>query len=115
MAISSPKGGGSIISPLVTVISGLGPGEGPLMAQIQPDGSLFFGGNCPFPFTFCQDKQDLRCPSGDCVEDAGDDDPIIVLFGEDNDNQTVTVRDRDSMKQERISLDKVSEHLKKII
>jgi Glycyl-tRNA synthetase (class II) len=39
----------------------------------------------------------------------------ITVDFESLDNQTVTVRDRDSMKQERISLDKVSEHLKKII
>ena len=39
----------------------------------------------------------------------------ITIDFESLDNQTVTVRDRDSMKQERISLDKVSEHLKKII
>ena len=42
--------------------------------------------------------------------------PICITVDfESLDNQTVTVRDRDSMKQERISLDKVSEHLKKII
>ena len=42
--------------------------------------------------------------------------PVCVTVDfESLDNQTVTVRDRDSMKQERISLDKVSEHLKKII
>ena len=39
----------------------------------------------------------------------------ITVDFESLDNHTVTVRDRDSMKQERISLDKVSEHLKKII
>ena len=39
----------------------------------------------------------------------------ITVDFESLDNQTVTVRDRDSMKQERVSLDKVSEHLKKII
>ena len=39
----------------------------------------------------------------------------ITVDFESLDNQTVTVRDRDSMKQERISLDKVSEYLKKII
>ena len=39
----------------------------------------------------------------------------ITVDFESLDNQTVTVRDRDSIKQERISLDKVSEHLKKII
>ena len=39
----------------------------------------------------------------------------ITVDFESLDNQTVTVRDRDSMKQERISLDKVSEHLKKIV
>ena len=39
----------------------------------------------------------------------------ITVDFESLDNQTVTIRDRDSMKQERISLDKVSEHLKKII
>ena len=39
----------------------------------------------------------------------------ITVDFESLDNQTVTVRDSDSMKQERISLDKVSEHLKKII
>ena len=39
----------------------------------------------------------------------------ITVDFESLDNHTVTVRDRDSMKQERVSLDKVSEHLKKII
>ena len=39
----------------------------------------------------------------------------ITVDFESLDNQTVTVRDRDSMKQERISLDKISEYLKKII
>ena len=39
----------------------------------------------------------------------------ITVDFESLDNHTVTVRDRDSIKQERISLDKVSEHLKKII
>ena len=39
----------------------------------------------------------------------------ITVDFESLDNQTVTIRDRDSMKQERISLDKVSEYLKKII
>ena len=39
----------------------------------------------------------------------------ITVDFESLDNQTVTVRDRDTMKQERISLDKISEHLKKIV
>ena len=39
----------------------------------------------------------------------------ITVDFESLDNQTVTIRDRDSMKQERISLDKISEYLKKII
>ena len=39
----------------------------------------------------------------------------ITVDFESLENQTVTLRDRDSMKQERISLDKISERLKKII
>ncbi|MBE76281.1 MAG: glycine--tRNA ligase [Candidatus Marinimicrobia bacterium] len=39
----------------------------------------------------------------------------ITVDFESLDNQTVTVRDRDSMKQERISLDNIAEHVKKII
>ena len=39
----------------------------------------------------------------------------ITVDFESFDNQTVTVRDRDSMKQERISLDNIAEHVKKII
>ena len=39
----------------------------------------------------------------------------ITVDFESLDNQTVTVRDRDSMKQERISLDSIAEHVKKII
>lgn len=39
----------------------------------------------------------------------------ITVDFESLDNETVTVRDRDTMKQERISLDKISEHLKKVV
>jgi Glycyl-tRNA synthetase (class II) len=39
----------------------------------------------------------------------------ITVDFESLDNQTVTIRDRDSMKRERISLDKISEYLKEII
>ena len=38
----------------------------------------------------------------------------ITVDFESLDNETVTVRDRDTMKQERITLDEISEHLKKI-
>ena len=39
----------------------------------------------------------------------------ITVDFESLDNETVTVRDRDTMKQERISLDKISERLKKVV
>ena len=41
--------------------------------------------------------------------------PICITVDfESLDNETVTVRDRDTMQQERITLDEISEHLKKI-
>jgi len=41
--------------------------------------------------------------------------PICITVDfESLDNETVTVRDRDTMEQERITLDEISEHLKKI-
>ena len=39
----------------------------------------------------------------------------ITVDFESLDNETITIRDRDTMKQERISLDKVSDYLKKIV